>query len=311
MPLYTNDQLMRVGYSKGFAVGAFNINNMEILQGIVEAAKAENSPAIIAVSSGAMKYAGTAYLVEMVKLAAFETGLPFSLHLDHGKDFAACVQAVSAGFTSVMIDASKLTFEENVSASEEVTKLAHACGCSCEAELGRLQGIEEHVQVKEGEAILTDPDEAKDFVERTGVDSLAVAIGTSHGAYKFKGEPKLDFDRLAEIKKRVSVPLVLHGASAVPDWVRERAEKFGAELGGSKGVPDEAVSKAVTMGVAKVNIDTDIRLALLGAIREVFATDPKQFDPRKYLGPARNAVTKVVRHKMQLLGSAGKAGLYR
>jgi fructose-bisphosphate aldolase class II len=302
MPLFTNDQLMRVGYDKGFAVGAFNINNMEILQGIVEAAKAESSPAIIAVSSGALKYAGSAYLVDMVKLAAFETGLPLSLHLDHGKDFAACVQAVNAGFTSVMIDASKLTFEENV---------AHACGCSCEAELGRLQGIEEHVQVKEGEAIFTDPDEAKDFVERTGVDSLAVAIGTSHGAYKFKGEPRLDFDRLAAIKKRVSVPLVLHGASAVPDWVRERAEKFGAQLGGSKGVPDEAVSRAVTLGVAKVNIDTDIRLAMLGAIREVFATDPKEFDPRKYLGPAREAVTKVVRHKMQLLGSAGKAGLYR
>jgi len=311
MPLFTNDQLMRVGYDKGFAVGAFNINNMEILQGIVEAAKAESSPAIIAVSSGALKYAGSAYLVDMVKLAAFETGLPLSLHLDHGKDFAACVQAVNAGFTSVMIDASKLTFEENVAASEEVAGLAHACGCSCEAELGRLQGIEEHVQVKEGEAIFTDPDEAKDFVERTGVDSLAVAIGTSHGAYKFKGEPRLDFDRLAAIKKRVSVPLVLHGASAVPDWVRERAEKFGAQLGGSKGVPDEAVSKAVTLGVAKVNIDTDIRLAMLGAIREVFATDPKEFDPRKYLGPAREAVTKVVRHKMQLLGSAGKAGLYR
>jgi fructose-bisphosphate aldolase class II len=310
MPLYTNDDLMRVGYEKGFAVGAFNINNMEILQGIVEAAREENSPAIIAVSSGAMKYAGVAYLVEMVKVASFETGLPFSIHLDHGKDFSACARAVNAGFTSVMIDASKLSFEENVSASKQVAELAHACSSSCEAELGRLQGIEEHVQVKEGEAILTNPDEAKDFVERTGVDSLAVAIGTSHGAYKFKGEPKLDFDRLAEIKKRVDVPLVLHGASAVPDWVRERAEKYGAELGGSKGVPDEAVSRAVTMGVAKVNIDTDIRLAMLGAIREVFATDPKEFDPRKYLGPAREAVTKVVRHKMQLLGSAGKAKLY-
>ena len=311
MPLYTNDQLMRVGYSEGFAVGAFNINNMEILQGIVEAARAEDSPAIIAVSSGAMKYAGVAYLVEMVKVASFETGLPFSVHLDHGADFTKCAQAINAGFTSIMIDASKLSFEENVAASAQVAELAHACGCSCEAELGRLQGIEEHVDVKEGEAVLTDPDEAKRFVERTGVGSLAVAIGTSHGAYKFKGKPKLDFDRLAEIKKLVDVPLVLHGASAVPDWVRERAEKHGAELGGSKGVPDEAVTKAVTMGIAKVNIDTDIRLAMLGAIREVLDTDPKQFDPRKYLGPAREAITKVVRHKMQLLGSAGKAKLYR
>ncbi len=310
MPLLNNDDLMRTGYENGFAVGAFNINNMEILQGIVEAARAENSPAIIAVSSGALKYAGAAYLVGMIRAAVFETGLPLSIHLDHGADYAKCVQAVNAGFTSIMIDASKLPFEENVAASKRVAELAHAAGLSCEAELGRLQGIEEHVEVSEGEAVLTDPDQAAEFVERTGVDSLAVAIGTSHGAYKFKGIPKLDFDRLAEIKSKVEIPLVLHGASAVPDWVRERAEKHGAELGGSKGVPDEAVAKAVTMCVSKVNIDTDLRLAMLGAVREVLDTDRKQFDPRKYLGPAREAITKVVRHKMQLLGSSGKAPLY-
>ena len=310
MSLLTNDQLMQVGFKEGFAIGAYNINNMEILQGIVEAARLENSPAIIAISSGALKYAGARYLVEMVKVAIAETGLPLSIHLDHGADYAKCVQAIHAGFSSVMIDASKLNLEENIAASKQVTELAHAAGCSCEAELGRLQGIEEHVVVKEGEAILTDPDEAVRFVKETGVDSLAVAIGTSHGAYKFKGEAKLDFDRLAELNKRLDIPLVLHGASAVPDWVRERAEKYGAELGGSKGVPDAAVSKAVTMGVAKVNIDTDIRLSLLGAIREVLHTDPKQFDPRKYLAPGREAITKLVRHKMQLLGSTGKAKLY-
>jgi fructose-bisphosphate aldolase class II len=310
MPLYNNDDLMRVGYEKGFAVGAFNINNMEILQGIVEAAALEQSPVIIAVSSGALKYAGAAYLVGMARTAAFESGVPLSIHLDHGADYAKCVQAINAGFSSIMIDASKLPFEENVAASKRAAELAHACGCSCEAELGRLEGIEEHVEVAAGEAVLTDPDQAAEFVERTGVDSLAVAIGTSHGAYKFKGVPKLDFDRLQQIRSRVDVPLVLHGASAVPDWVRERAEKHGAELGGSKGVPDEAVSKAVTMGVSKVNIDTDLRLAMLGAVREILDTDRKQFDPRKYLGPARAAITKVVRHKMQLLGSSGKAKLY-
>jgi fructose-bisphosphate aldolase class II len=231
--------------------------------------------------------------------------VPLSLHLDHGEDFETASKCVGAGFTSVMIDGSHLKFEDNISLTKRVVDVAHPKGVSVEAELGRLAGVEEST-VEEKDAILTDPAVAKDFVERTGVDTLAVAIGTSHGAYKFKAEPKLDFERLKLISKNVSLPLVLHGASSVPAWIIEKAAKYGAELGGAKGIPEENIQKAISLGIAKINIDTDLRLAWTAAVREVLANSPKEFDPRKILGPAKEAMKQVVKGKMKLFGSTGK-----
>jgi fructose-bisphosphate aldolase class II len=306
MPLLTNKEVLEAARAGGYAVGAFNINNMEILQAVVEAAKEEKSPVIIAATPGAIKYAGLDYIVAMVETASELTPVPMTLHLDHGTDVDIVARCIEAGFTSVMIDGSSLNFEENIALTKKVVEIAHPKGVSVEAELGRLAGVEE-VAVEEREVILTDPDAAKEFVDRTGVDALAVAIGTSHGAYKFKGEPKLDFERLREIREKVDVLLVLHGASGVPEEIVEKARKYGAELVGAKGIPDDSIRRAISLGICKINIDTDIRLALMTSVREVLATQPKEFDPRKILGPAREAIKEVVRAKMRLFGSAGKA----
>jgi fructose-bisphosphate aldolase class II len=303
--LVTNKELLVSARKTRYAVGAFNMNNLETVLAVAEAAAEEKSPAIIAVTPSAIKYAGLPYLSEIVKIATKASPAPMSLHLDHGEDFETVSECVAAGFTSVMIDGSHLRFEENIALTKKVVDLAHAKGVSVEAELGRLAGIEEKT-VEEKEAILTDPDSAKEFVSRTGVDALAVAVGTSHGAYKFKAEAKLDFERLETVSKKTDLPLVLHGASSVPQWIIDKAAKYGAELGGAKGIPEEHIKKAISLGIAKINIDTDLRLAFTAAVREVLANSPKEFDPRKILGPAKEAIKEVVRGKMRLFGSAGK-----
>jgi fructose-bisphosphate aldolase class II len=304
--LVTNKNLLLPARQKAYAVGAFNINNLETVLAVAEAAGEEKSPAIVAVTPSAIKYAGLSYLSKIVRTAADSASVPMSLHLDHGENFETASKCVEAGFTSVMIDGSFLKFEENVALTKKVVDLAHSKGVSVEAELGRLAGVEEST-VEEKEAVLTDPNTAKEFVEKTGVDALAVAIGTSHGAYKFKADPKLDFERLALIKERVTIPLVLHGASSVPQWIIEKACKYGAELSGAKGIPEEHIKNAISLGIAKINIDTDLRLAFTATVREVLANSPKEFDPRKILGPAKDAMKEVVKSKMRLFGSSGKA----
>jgi len=304
--LVTNKDVLMPARQNGYAVGAFNINNLESLLAVNEAALEENSPVIVAVTPSAIKYAGLSYLSKIVRTAAESTSVPMSLHLDHGETFDTVQKCVEAGFSSVMFDGSFLKFEENVALTRKVVDLAHEKGISVEAELGRLAGVEEST-VEEKEAVLTDPNVAKEFIERTGVDALAVAIGTSHGAYKFKAEPKLDFERLKLIKERVNVPLVLHGASSVPQWIIEKASKYGAELTGARGIPEEHIKKAISLGISKINIDTDLRLAFTATVREVLANSPKEFDPRKILGPAKDAMKEVVKGKMRLFGSSGKA----
>jgi fructose-bisphosphate aldolase class II len=304
--LFTNKDLLLSAKREAYAVGAFNINNLESFLAVVEAAVEEKSPVIVAVTPSAIKYAGLAYLAKIVKTAAESVSVPMSLHLDHGEDFETVSKCVDAGFTSVMIDGSHLSFEENVALTRRVVDLAHSKGVSVEAELGRLAGVEEKT-VEERESVLTDPNEAEEFVRRTDVDALAVSIGTSHGAYKFKGEPKLDFERLRLIREKVDVPLVLHGASSVPSWIIEKAAKYGAELVGAKGIPEEHIKMAVSLGITKINIDTDLRLAFTATVREVLANSPKEFDPRKILGPAKEAMKGVVKSKMRLFGSSGKA----
>jgi fructose-bisphosphate aldolase class II len=304
--LLTNKEILASAMAGKYAVGAFNIHNLESLLAVVTAAQEENSPVIVAVTPSAIKYAGLAYLVKIVKAAAENVSVPMSLHLDHGRDIEIVLKCLDAGFTSVMIDGSHLEYDENVEVTRKVVDVAHPKGVSVEAELGRLAGVEE-ASVEEKEAILTDPEAAKEFVEHTDVDALAVAIGTSHGAYKFKGEPKLDFKRLKEIKEKVKIPLVLHGASSVPPWIIEKATRYGAQLTGAKGIPEESIKQAIELGITKINIDTDLRLAFTATVREVLATAPSQFDPRKILGPAREAMKEVVKGKMRLFGSAGKA----
>jgi fructose-bisphosphate aldolase class II len=304
--LVTNKDLLVPARRKAYAVGAFNVNNLEVVLAVAEAAAEEKSPAIVAVTPSAIKYAGLAYLTRIVKTAAETVPVPISLHLDHGENFDIVSKCVEAGFTSVMIDGSFLKFEENIALTKQVVSLAHSKGVSVEAELGRLAGVEEST-VEEKEAVLTDPNNAKEFVERTGVDALAVAIGTSHGAYKFKAEPRLDFERLEIIKTKVDIPLVLHGASSVPQWIIEKATKYGAQLAGAKGIPEENIKKAISLGIAKINIDTDLRLAFTATVREVLTNSPKEFDPRKILGPAKEAMKEVVKGKMRLFGSTGKA----
>ncbi|MCF6096538.1 class II fructose-1,6-bisphosphate aldolase [Thermovorax subterraneus] len=308
MPLVTSKEMFKKAYEGGYAIGAFNVNNMEIIQGIVEAAKEERAPLILQVSAGARKYAKPVYLKKLVEAAAEDSGLPIVLHLDHGEDFEICKACIDDGFTSVMIDGSRLPFEENVALTKRVVEYAHERGVVVEGELGRLAGVEDNVKVNEREATFTDPDQAVEFVERTGVDSLAIAIGTSHGAYKFKGEPYLDFERLKKITEKLpGFPLVLHGASSVlPEYV-EMCNKYGGDIPGAKGVPEEMLRKAATMGICKINIDTDLRLAVTAALRKYLAENPAEFDPRKYLGEARNAVKKVVQHKIRnVLGCSGK-----
>ena len=307
MALITGKELLQTAKKERYAVGGFNINNMEVLQAITRAAQEEHSPVIIAVSEGAIKYAGLAYLISMVGVAAGDVDVPLTLHLDHGRDLKVIRSCIERGFTSVMIDGSHLDFKENISLTTKVVEMAHAKGISVEGELGRLKGIEDGIDVRQREAFLTDPGAAREFVERTQIDSLAVAIGTSHGAYKFKGEVQLDFQRLQEIADKVDIPLVLHGASGVPPAVLEKGEKYGARFPGAKGVPDDSIRQAIKIGISKINIDTDLRLSFVAAIREAFVLQPEEFDPRKILGPARKAVEKIVRHKIKLFGSSGRA----
>lgn len=306
MALVTSKEMFDKALKSDYAVGAFNVNNMEIIQGIVDAAQEENAPLILQVSAGARKYAKPAYLLKLVEAAILDTGLDICLHLDHGEDFDICKKCVDDGFTSVMIDGSKYPLEENIALTKQVVDYAHAHGVVVEAELGRLAGIEDNINVDARSASFTDPDEAHEFVERTGVDSLAIAIGTSHGAYKFKGEPFLDFDRLQQIAKLLpNTPLVLHGASTVlPEFVA-RCNEYGGNIPGAQGVPEEMIRTATKYGVCKVNIDTDLRLAMTAEIRRHFVEHPEDFDPRKYLGPAREAIKSMVRHKIKnVLGAS-------
>lgn len=308
MPLVTSKEMFKKAYEGGYAIGAFNVNNMEIIQGITEAAMEERAPLILQVSAGARRYAKHTYLVKLVEAALEETDLPIVLHLDHGEDFEICKACIDGGFTSVMIDGSKHDFEENIRLTKQVVDYAHERGVVVEGELGRLAGIEDDINVSEDDAIYTDPDQVQEFVERTGVDSLAIAIGTSHGAYKFKGEPKLRFDILEEIQRRLpGFPIVLHGASSVvPEFV-DTINKYGGNLPGAQGVPEDMLRKAASMAVCKINIDSDLRLAMTASIRKHFAENPGDFDPRQYLKPAREAIKQLVKHKIRnVLGCNNK-----
>lgn len=300
MAFITSTEMFKKSLKSDYAVGAFNVNNMEIIQGIVDAAKQEQAPIILQVSAGARKYAKPAYLLKLVEAAMMDTGLDICLHLDHGEDFEICKQCIDGGFTSVMIDGSKHPFEDNVALTKKVVEYAHAHGVVVEAELGKLAGVEDNIKVDSKSATYTDPEEAAEFVEKTGVDSLAIAIGTSHGAYKFSGDPQLDFDRLREIHKLIpDTPLVLHGASTVlPEFV-DKCNQYGGNIPGAKGVPEEMITEAAKYGICKVNIDTDLRLAMTAEIRKYLAENPKEFDPRKYLGPARDAISSMVSHKIK------------
>ena len=308
MPLITSTGLFEKAYEGKYAIGAFNVNNMEIIQGIVEAAKEERAPLILQVSAGARKYANPIYLRKLVEAAIEDSDLPIVLHLDHGEDFEICKQCVDDGFTSVMIDASHRPFEENIEITKRVVEYAHSKGVVVEAELGRLAGIEDAVSVSERDATFTIPEQAAEFVEKTEVDSLAIAIGTSHGAFKFKGKPELDFKRLEQIQKLLpEFPLVLHGASTVlPEFV-DLCNQYGGKIAGAQGVPEEMIQQATQLGVCKVNIDTDLRLAMTAAIRKHLFENPNNFDPRKYLGPGRTAIKEMVRHKIKnVLGCSDK-----
>lgn len=300
MPLVTSKDMFQKAYEGQYAIGAFNVNNMEIIQGIVDAAKEENAPLILQVSAGARKYAKHIYLVKLIEAALEDSGLPICLHLDHGEDFEICKSCIDGGFTSVMIDGSKYPFEENIALTKRVVEYAHAHGVVVEGELGRLAGVEDAVNVSTKDATYTDPDQAVEFVQRTGVDSLAIAIGTSHGAYKFKGEPSLDFARLEKISAMLpNYPLVLHGASTVlPEFVA-KCNQYGGQIPGAQGVPEDMLLRAGKLGVCKINIDTDLRLAMTASIREHFANHPGDFDPRQYLKPAREAIKGMVKHKIK------------
>ena len=310
MAFITSKDIFAKALKGGYAVGAFNVNNMEIVQGITEAVQDKKAPVILQVSAGARKYARHTYLVHLIQAAMEDTGLDIVLHLDHGDDFEICKACIDGGFTSVMIDGSKHPLEENIRLTKQVVDYAHPKGVVVEAELGKLAGIEDSISVSEKDAILTDPDEAVRLVKETGCDSLAVAIGTSHGAYKFSSgsEPKLYFDRLQEIQEKLAdYPLVLHGASSVLQEYVKICNEHGGKLPGAQGVPEDAITKASKMNVCKVNIDTDLRLAMTAKIREEFDTNPENFDPRKYLAPARDAIKEVVSHKLDILGCVGKA----
>ncbi len=306
MPLVGPKEMFERAYKEGYAVGAFNVNNMEIVQGIMQAAAEEKSPVILQVSAGARKYAGQNYIVKLIEAALLESDLPVVLHLDHGADFQICKDCIDGGFTSVMIDGSHLPYEENIALTRQVVEYAHPRGVWVEAELGRLAGVEDEVSSEH--SIYTDPDQAVDFVKRSGCDSLAIAIGTSHGAYKFSGDAKLDFPRLEIITSKLpGFPLVLHGASSVPQEFVDMVNKYGGKVGGAKGVSEDLLRKASTYGVCKINIDTDIRLAMTGSIRKFFMEKPEEFDPRGYLKLAREAVKEMVRHKMsKVLGCGNK-----
>ena len=311
MPFVTSTEMFKKAYEGGYAIGAFNVNNMEIIQGLTEAAKEQNAPLILQVSSGARKYANHTYLLKLVEAAIIETDLPICLHLDHGDTFELCKSCIDGGFTSVMIDGSHHAYEDNVALTKKVVEYAHDHGVVVEDELGRLEGVEDDVKVAAGEGSYTDPDQVQDFVSRTGVDSLAIAIGTSHGAYKFKPgtKPQLRFDILEEVEKRLpGFPIVLHGASSViPEFV-EMINTYGGKMPDAIGVPEDMLRKAASMAVCKINIDSDLRLAMTGTIRKYFAEHPDHFDPRQYLKPARQAIKDMVTHKIvNVLGCNGKA----
>jgi len=305
--LVTNKELQVAAKKGKYAVGAFNTSNVEITQAIIEAHEEVNAPVIIAASTSAIKYCGIDVLSSIVRQMAEKAKIPVSLHLDHGTDYDLIVDCVRNGWTSIMIDGSHAPLEGNIALTSEIVKICHAVGISVEAELGRLGGIEDEISVDEKDARLTDPDEAEKFIAETQCDTLAIAIGTSHGAYKFKGESILAFDRLEEIRNRIETPLVLHGASSVIPEVVEKANKYGADLGAAKGVPVEDIKKAISLGITKVNIDTDLRLAFTAGVRQILADKPELFDPRKIIGAGREDIKNVVKSKIEVLGCAGRA----
>ena len=309
MPLVTSSEMFKKAYAGGYAIGAFNVNNMEIVQGITEAAKEENAPLILQVSSGARKYAKHVYLMKLVEAALEDTDLPIALHLDHGADFEICKSCIDGGFTSVMIDGSSHPFDENIELTKKVVEYAHSKGVVVEGELGQLAGVEDDVNVESHS--YTDPEQVEEFVTKTGVDSLAIAIGTSHGAFKFKPgqKPQLRFDILDDIEKRLpGFPIVLHGASSViPEFV-EKVNKYGGDMPDAIGIPEDMLRQAASKAVCKINIDSDLRLAMTGTIREYFYNNPSHFDPRQYLSPARDAIREMVRRKIvNVLGCSNKA----
>ena len=312
MALVTTTEMFRKAYDGGYAIGAFNVNNMEIVQAITEACKKENSPVILQVSRGARTYANHTYLMKLVEAAVKECpDIPIALHLDHGPDFETCKSCIDGGFTSVMIDASSKPFEESIAITKEIVDYAHKYGVVVEAELGTLAGIEDEVKVSAEESSYTHPEEVEEFVTRTGCDSLAIAIGTSHGAYKFKPgtNPKLRFDVLHECEKKLpGFPIVLHGASSVPQEYVQMINEYGGNMPGALGVPEEQLREAARSAVCKINIDSDIRLAMTGTVRKYLTENPADFDPRKYLKAGRDAIEAMVRHKIvDVLGSSGKA----
>lgn len=305
MALVTTKNMFEKAFKGNYSIGAFNINNMEIIQGIVDSCKKHNSAVILQVSKSALKYAHPLYIRKMVEAAVEETGIDIALHLDHGPDFETCKKCIEYGFTSVMFDGSHFDYEENVAKTKEIVDYAHARGVVVEAELGKLEGVEDEVKVEAGNATYTDPDQAVDFVKRTGVDSLAVAIGTSHGAYKFKGEAKLDFERLQKITDKLeeagfhNFPIVLHGASSVDQNTVAVCNEFGGQIKGAKGMPVEMLRKASEMAVCKINMDTDIRLTMTAAVRKALVEKPEAFDPRGYLGDGRNDIEAMVEYKIK------------
>ena len=311
MPLVTSKEMFEKAYKGGYAIGAFNVNNMEIIQGITGAAAKLKAPVILQVSTGARSYANRTYLMKLVEAAVIETGLPICLHLDHGDSFEICKSCIDDGFTSVMIDASSKPFAENIALTRQVVEYAHDRGVVVEAELGTLAGIEDEVNVSAEDSSYTRPEEVEEFVSKTGCDSLAIAIGTSHGAYKFKPgtKPQLRFDVLEEVEKKLpGFPIVLHGSSSVPQEFVEKINKFGGNMPGAIGVPEDQLRKAASMAVCKINIDSDLRLAMTASIREYLTMHPDHFDPRQYLKPARQAIEDMVSHKIvDVLGCEGKA----
>ena len=311
MPLVTSKEMFEKAYKGGYAIGAFNVNNMEIIQGITGAAAKLKAPVILQVSKGARSYANRTYLMKLVEAAVIETGLPICLHLDHGDSFEICKSCIDDGFTSIMIDASSKPFAENIALTRQVVEYAHDRGVVVEAELGTLAGIEDEVNVSAEDSSYTRPEEVEEFVSKTGCDSLAIAIGTRHGAYKFKPgtKPQLRFDVLEEVEKKLpGFPIVLHGSSSVPQEFVEKINKFGGNMPGAIGVPEDQLRKAASMAVCKINIDSDLRLAMTASIREYLTMHPDHFDPRQYLKPARQAIEDLVSHKIvDVLGCEGKA----
>ena len=305
--LVTGSEILVPARQGKYGVPSFNTNDLEITQAIIHTAEKLRSPVIVQISEGARKYAGTEDLTNLVADLAQRASVPVAIHLDHGSSYESCLTAIKAGFTSIMIDASHHQFAENVHETRRVVEAAHAMGITVEAEIGRLGGVEEHIEVDAKDAFLTDPDEAQRFVEQTGVDYLAIAIGTSHGAYKGKGRPFIDQARIAKIGSMLSIPLVAHGSSGVPQEIVQRFRDSGGDIGEAYGIADEDLAQACQNGISKVNVDTDLRLAFTVGVREVLQKSPKEFDPRKILGPARDLMAQIVEHKMKVLGSAGKA----